>query len=157
MSNWLHVAGIVRIDNIRLAMVNQSKVDQVNALKDIFGQEKIDFRKDFKDVITKRFEENIPRGSEGTMKLTVLDYPVEEDWDKYDPKVNLSQGSLYWGDVIFSGDLRDEDNFRIISNWLNSIEIPEGCMVRNGVATIDDETSIHVVHWSSDDSRWIIS
>ena len=117
MSNWTHVAGIIRVDSIR------------------FLDGDIDFDKeigkectwDSKDEVWKEFEEYperfMPAGSEGTLRKVVWDNP------------NKSSMAAYT--ISIFGDLRDHDYPDEIVAWFR--DICEEFNVRNATITVYNE------------------
>lgn len=117
MSNWTHVAGIIRVDSIK------------------FLGGDIDFDReigkectwDSEDEVWKEFEEYperfMPAGSEGTLRKVVWDNP------------NKSSMAAYT--VSIFGDLRDHDNPDEIIEWFK--DICEKFMVRNATITVYNE------------------
>ena len=117
MSNWTHVAGIIRVDSIRF----------------LYGD--IDFDKeigkectwDSEDEVWKEFEEYperfMPAGSEGTLRKVVWDNP------------NKSSMAAYT--ISIFGDLRDHDSPDEIVEWFK--DICEEFDVRNATITVYNE------------------
>ena len=135
MSNWTHVAGVVRIDCITAFMVNKN-VDFHN----IFGKE-LDFYDD--SDVWEDAEENpsnyLPMGSEGSLKISVWENPRDECAARYT--------------VSIFGDLRDHDSAEEIVEWFkNKIdEIEEdmenGIWIRQACITVDNEW-YRMVSWN---------
>ncbi len=128
MSRWTHLAGIVRIDNLRMShlqpLLNEEKVIQV-------------------------FKKNMPRGSEGPPLFHAHQWPVksmdDHDWDATD---ELSEGAMYWGDFYVSADLRDkgdtDDDVLEIIDWfkkacLKLVQLNPGTMIRQAILQIEVE------------------
>lgn len=122
MSNWTHVAGIIRVDSFR------------------FLDTSIDFDKligktlDFDDIWEgtsryKEFNQNpnefLPLGSEGSLKMTVWDNPDKSAIAAYT--------------VSIFGDLRDHDSADDIVNWFKHICTSGGLIIRQAVITAQNE------------------
>lgn len=118
MSNWTHVAGIIRVDLIRWE-----------------GDEKIDFIKELgksciysdSDEIWEEFEEYperfLPSGSEGTLQMSVWENPSKNHVAAYT--------------VSIFGDLRDHDSCDEIIEWFK--KQCEKFWVRNAIITVENE------------------
>lgn len=137
MSNWTHVAGIIRVDGIR-------EWDVVNAdgLRDIMGKE-VHFH-DAKDVwmdYDEHPEEYLPCGSEGSLHMSIWENP------------NTSSMAAYT--VSIFGDLRNHDSAMEIIEWFRHKTLLIDCVslgVRNACVTATNECN-GTENWTYDDSR----
>ena len=118
MSNWTHVAAIFRIDDIRFA-------GERSDFTKLFGRE-LHFHDD--NALWYEAEQNpetfLPRGSEGSLNMSVWENPNEHSLAAYT--------------VSIFGDLRDHDSIEEIISWFD-----EKCkaitMLRQAVITVDNE------------------
>lgn len=103
MSQWTHLAGIIRIDNLTRLLAPRSTTAE--------------------DVI-RLLLEDAPVGSEGGCLFHFHKWPVVDDYTK-DDHTNLYEGAVYWGDAIISADLRDvgrdDDEIRKITEWFKGL------------------------------------
>lgn len=117
MSNWTHVAGIIRVDSIRFLC------GDIDFDREI-GKE---CTWDSEDEVWKEFEEYperfMPAGSEGTLHKVVWDNP------------NKSSMAAYT--ISIFGDLRDHDSPDEIVEWFK--DICEEFDVRNAAITVYNE------------------
>ena len=103
MSQWTHLAGIIRIDNVlrRITTTSPTKIDVMKILL-----------------------EDAPVGSEGGCNFYFHVWPEAKHYDDKD-HTNVHDGSTFWGDVIISADLRDvgnkEEDIEKIKAWFMSI------------------------------------
>ena len=88
MSNWSHVAGIIRIDDIRPLNPNVFDADKLIGKELLFTDSSETW-----DYAFEHPEEYLPLGSEGSLIKTVWINPKENDMDAYT--------------VSIFGDLRD--------------------------------------------------
>lgn len=155
MSRWAHVAGIVRLDNILLAMVDPEKLAKVNAIRGVYGKDNIDPVQEATDKVMAAFKENIPTGSEGPLMLKLHIWPQVE-FDEYIAGETLTKGSLYWADMIISGDLRDKTDavHHEVSDWIRAVVLPEGVGIRQGAITIDLEGKAPSVY-TCQANKWV--
>ena len=102
MSNWTHVAGIVRIDSFRLFESKEMNFDE------IFGKE-IHFDDSYEDWKDARMHPGkyLPLGSEGSLTKTV--------W------INPDESHLAAYTVSVFGDLRDHQSSDAIIEWFKDI------------------------------------
>lgn len=118
MSNWTHVAGIIRIDEIRF------KPDDVIDFDECIGKE---LRFDDPIELWKEADEHpekfMPLGSEGSLQKHVWINP------------DVSHLAAYTVSVF--GDLRDHDDVQGIIDWFKGL-CSKFC-VRNAVITVDNE------------------
>lgn len=114
MSNWTHVAGIIRLDDLRLD----------NSLPDfegIFGKH-VGYTDDW-DEYYKHPERYLPCGSEGSLQMDV--------W------INDDKSEVAAYVVAIHGDLRDHDSCDEIIDWFKSKIEP--LWVRQAVITVRNE------------------
>lgn len=122
MSNWSHVAGIIRIDDIRFD-------DKTPDFDELVGKEmsyhEYSFTND-EDIDNSKY---LPMGSEGSLKKSVWINP------------NISHMSAYT--VSIFGDLRDHDSTSEIIQWFKDKckSISEDYMIRQAVITVENEWS----------------
>jgi len=123
MSNWTHVAGIIRIDDIGRAFSTENK--QLN-WDEIFGKE---CHFDSDESVWKDYYDNpeiyMPSGSEGTLTKSVWVNPNIHNVDAYT--------------VSIFGDLRDHDNPKEIIEWFKEVIKKHELWVRNAVITAENE------------------
>jgi hypothetical protein len=121
MSNWTHVAGIIRVDDIRVF----STGEEINWDK-IFGKE---CHFDSDESIWKDYCNNpelyLPSGSEGTLTKSVWVNPKLNDVAAYT--------------ISVFGDLRDHDNPKEIIKWFKEVIKKHELWVRNAVITAENE------------------
>lgn len=124
MSNWTHVAGIIRIDFIRLEEF--SKEEYLNALHDIFGKEvTFESSSELWNEAYEHPERFLPLGSEGSLEIDV--------W------VNPNKSSITALTVSIFGDLRDHDSPDEIVEWFKDKCENSDLMIRNAVITVRNE------------------
>ena len=125
MSNWTHVAGIFRIDDIRMD-------DTIPDFEKIFGKTIL-----FEDIYDENLydKETLPMGSEGSLEMSVV--------------INPKKNSIPSYVVSVYGDLRDHDNPQEIIDWFK-----EKCRVidetfvgvRNACIVVENEWN-GTVNW----------
>lgn len=117
MSNWTHVAAVIRIDAIRLT---NTKVNW----DEIFGKECLwgSGRSVWEDMY-EHPEKYLPHGSEGSLRKTIWTNPDKSNLDSYT--------------VTVFGDLRDHDNIDAIIDWFN--KSCDKCMIRQACITVRNE------------------
>ena len=119
MSNWTHVAGIVRVDSFR-GLFGE---DEPNFTK-VFGKE-VEWdspREDWNEAY-EHPEKYLPRGSEGSLTMSVWTNPDLDRADAYT--------------VSIFGDLRDHDDPDAIVEWFK--EKCAGLWVRNACICVNNE------------------
>lgn len=123
MSNWTHVAGIIRVDGI----IESS--DMGNDIKRIIGKEvHFDSSMDEWNDFDRNPEEYLPCGSEGTLRMTLWENP------------NKSSMAAYT--VSIFGDLRDHDSPTEIIKWFRNKTLMldlVSCGIRNACVTASNE------------------
>lgn len=121
MSNWSHVAGIIRIDDIRF----DDKTPDFDVLigKSMSYQDLIEMEDDINE------SEYLPMGSEGSLQKSVWINP------------DISHMSAYT--VSIFGDLRDHDSTSEIIEWFKNKckRISQDYMIRQAVITANNEWS----------------
>ena len=95
MSNWTHVAGVIRIDDLRLDNIKPD-------FEKVFGKT-LRFEDDWPEYDEFKKEEYLPIGSEGSLEMSVY---VNED-------IHCMAAYV----VTIFGDLRDHDDPDEIINW----------------------------------------
>lgn len=133
MSNWTHVSAIVRLNNIKLAMINPHKLMQANVIRDLHGAHKLDPAQESIDEVLECFNKDVPTGSEGPLKVALNIWPTTEDYRESCSTTHVYKGGMYWGDVVISGDLRDYHTPDEIADWLKECctNLPKGVGVRD--------------------------
>lgn len=117
MSNWTHVAGIIRIDDLRLE-------DTIPDFDELIGKEL-----HYEDPAAKwddahnHPEKYLPLGSEGSLMKSV--------W------INPEEGDIAAYTVSIFGDLRDHDDAQEIVDWFK--KVCEKFAVRNAVIVVENE------------------
>lgn len=119
MSNWTHVAGIIRIDAIRLD-------DHIPDFDKLIGKECL-FQSPMKvwDDQDKYPEQYLPMGSEGTLQKSI--------W------VNPNKSNMTAYTVSIFGDLRDHEDPHEITRWFKNV--CDKLAVRNAVITVANEVN----------------
>lgn len=117
MSNWTHVAAVVRIDSLRL-------YDDEPNFADHFGHE-VKWEDDMSvwDDAERNPEKYLPMGSEGSLQMSVWINPNRSHLDAYT--------------VTIFGDLRDHDSPDSIIQWFR--RKCENIMVRNATIEVANE------------------
>ena len=119
MSNWTHVAGIIRVDRIRV----DDDVEELDFDK-ILGKECLNYSsREVWDDARKHPDKYLPMGSEGSLQKTVWENPDRGRVDSYT--------------ISIFGDLRDHDNTSEIIDWF--IEKCNLLWVRSAVITVDND------------------
>ncbi len=123
MSQWTHVAGIIRIDSM-VAVMSRGPDSTEDNLRRRLG-EIWNYDSDY--IPTSN--ESTPSGSEGSIQ-----YDIVKTGNKH---------SLSWGHIVIWGDLRDFDDPNEIYDWLGNslVTIHEG-----GISIRDIIVSIVVEH-----------
>ena len=118
MSNWTHVAGVIRVDSFRDFVSENLDFD------DRIGKE-CHFTDPYEiwHEQEKHPEKFLPMGSEGSLHKLV--------WEN--PKKNYTAAYT----VTIFGDLRDHDDPQEIVDWFKNI--CSKLWVRNAVVTVDNE------------------
>lgn len=124
MSNWTHVAGIVRIDLIRLG----GQVEESNCfdwLSSIFGKEvRFESSSTLWDEAYEHPERFLPLGSEGSLTMSV--------W------INPDESSIAAITVSIFGDLRDHDDPDEIIDWFKDKCQNNNLAIRNAVIVAEN-------------------
>lgn len=122
MSNWTHVAGIIRIDDIRVFSTGKEQLNW----DEIFGKE---CHFDSDESVWLDYYDNpetyMPSGSEGTLTKSV--------W--INPKIN--DVAAYT--VSIFGDLCNHNNPKEIIEWFKEVINKHDLWVRNAVITAENE------------------
>ena len=115
MSNWTHVAAVVRVDDLRLGSATKESVAErfTTHFGKSFGYEDADWNEVEQDP-----DSFLPFGSEGSLKMDVIINP------------NLSSVAAYV--VVIWGDLRDHDDTDAIVKWfkgkLKDLYVRQACI-----------------------------
>ena len=128
MSQWTHVAGCIRIDDLRLN--GNSEIDEI---KRVMGKPLRWEDKDWDDKVVKR----PPTGSEGSLE--------------YDIWVEPNMSSLAAYTVSVWGDLRDYNDVAEIREWFS--EIIDSFMIRDAVLSINVEYGPFVILSAREDTE----
>lgn len=124
MSNWTHVAGIVRIDFIRFEEISEQ--EYLDAIDEIFGKEyDYDSPRELWEEAGEHPEEFLPAGSEGSLHKSM--------W------LNPDKSCMAAMTVSIFGDLRDHDSPGEIIEWFKGKCENEDLMIRNAVITVENE------------------
>ncbi len=147
MSRWTHLAGIIRIDNF------------IQAVRLPGMGKPIDEHR-----ILQKAKAGMPSGSEGPVMMHVHVWKRRDisdfDWNGID---TISDGSIYWGDLIISGDLRDRgddpEDVPKMAKWfrelVQSLKDMGGLMVRQAVLNIEVESlSRTTISFDSMSEKW---
>lgn len=119
MSNWTHVAGIIRIDDFRFD-------NKIPDFDELIGKE-LHFEDPFAkwDDACQYPEKYLPLGSEGSLEKSV--------W------INPNKGSVAAYTVSIFGDLRDHDDPREIIEWFR--KICDKFTIRNAAIIVENEAN----------------
>ena len=131
MSNWLHVAAIVRIDAFEgFFEEDDFHAKETNRITEVFGKElRYDDDKSWKEY-REHPERYLPAGSEGSLKMSLWTNPKNNYCDRY----TLS---------IF-GDLRDRFDGQSIVDWFKDrCSKMERWTIRNACITVTNEVSTY--------------
>ena len=136
MSNWTHVAGVVRIDHV-LALQGRLDIDKIFGkecvLSDVSDDKAWDEWSDIMDDARENPNEYLPRGSEGSLRKVVWENPDKECAVGYT--------------VTIFGDLRDHDNPQEIVDWFkNKIKNPS-IIIRQATITVYNENN-GTINWT---------
>ena len=131
MSNWTHVAGIIRVDRIRV----DDDAEELD-FDEILGKECLsDSPSKVWDDALKNPDKYMPMGSEGSLQKSVWENPDRGCVDSYT--------------VSIFGDLRDHDSISEIIDWF--IKKCNLLWIRNAVITVENElhgTKTYTYQWS---------
>ena len=125
MSNWTHVAGIIRADGFRF-VGSDPNFDEIVGISRRYGDNKI---------IGAKY---MPAGSEGTLEKMV--------W------VNPDKSSLAAYTISIFGDLRDHHSPQAIIDWFK--DLCKQFMIRNACITVENEWN-GTINWVYDSSNEI--
>lgn len=122
MSNWTHVAGVIRIDDLRFD-------DKTPDFDTLIGKEMSYSELIFNSDMEINESEYLPMGSEGSLKKSIWINPKLNDITAYT--------------VSIFGDLRDHDTTSEIIQWFKDKckSISEDYMIRQAVITVENEWS----------------
>lgn len=122
MSNWTHVAGIIRVDGLRVDDL-ENITGGTPDFDELIGKEVLfDSPSELWDESDKHPERFLPRGSDGSLQKTVWKNPDEASVATYT--------------VSIFGDLRDHDDPHEITQWFR--KICDKFWVRNAVITANN-------------------
>lgn len=115
MSNWTHVAGVIRVDSLRISDIDFDK---------IFGKECLcDSPSEVWDDALENPDKYMPMGSEGSLQKSVWENPDRACTAAYT--------------VTIFGDLRDHDTTSDIVEWFK--EKCKSLWTRSAVITVENE------------------
>lgn len=116
MSNWTHVAGIIRVDGMDM--------EARDAFDRVIGKECLyDSPYEVWEDASAHPDKYLPMGSEGSLRKTIWENPDKDCLDSYT--------------ISIFGDLRDHDSIIDIIDWFKA-KCKELC-VRNAVITVENE------------------
>ena len=121
MSNWTHVAGIIRIDDIRIGNTTPD-------FDKIIGKECLyESADEVWEDADKHPQDYLPMGSEGSLEKSV--------W------INPDRSCIAAYTVSIFGDLRDHDDPNAIIRWFKDKirELCERFIIRQATITVDNE------------------
>lgn len=142
MSQWTHLAGIIRIDNLMRHMSPMAPIG-VDVMKILI-----------KDA---------PMGSEGGCLAKFVEWPVADSFEEKD-HTNVHSAGTYWGDAIISADLRnvgdDDEEIEGIKRWFTGLAKKfwdAKLLMRQAVLEIEVEYKYHrVLHLvDQEENMWI--
>jgi len=130
MSQWTHVAGIIRLDCMRFG----EDAAFLQGVKDAFGHTyHYDPRLSDDEYLASRKRCNVPAGSEGSVQYAV------QKTGRQSPE----GGEVSWGVVYIWGDLRDYSDITAVYLWvkraLKRLETKWGTDVRQCAIKVDVE------------------
>ena len=127
MSNWTHVAGVIRVDDMRVSWVKPLDFES------LIGKEiQLGYPMEVFEDAEKHPEKYLPMGSEGSLQMTVWENPDKNSIDAYT--------------ITIFGDLRDHDNPQEIVEWFKNV-----CgkfTVRNATIIAENE-EFGIANWCS--------
>ena len=133
MSNWLHVAAIVRIDSFGGLFEDESEclTKEMDSIKNVFGRQLLfDDHKAWEEY-REHPERFLPMGSEGSLQMSLWINPKDYMTARYT--------------VSIFGDLRDRFNCQSIIDWFKDrCNRMECWTIRNACITVDNELSTYV-------------
>ena len=118
MSNWTHVAGIIRVDSLRIDDIEEIDFDKIIGKECLWGSPS----KVWKDA-DENPDKYLPMGSEGSLQKSVWENPDKSCLASYT--------------ISIFGDLRDHDSTSEIIEWFQ--EKCKSLCVRNAVITVCNE------------------
>ncbi len=123
MSNWSHVAGIIRIDAIRFE--EETVEEATKMFENYFGKE-LRYNSDYElwNEADEHPEKFLPMGSEGSLTMSVWVNPDLEYITSYT--------------VSIFGDLRDHDDPDAIIEWFKGKCESDVIWVRNACITVEN-------------------
>lgn len=120
MSNWTHVAAVVRVDFINFPGMSRPDFDRM------FGKECLfESSSDVWDDLEHNPESYLPAGSEGTLKKSV--------W------INPDRSCTAAYTVSIFGDLRDHDDPNEIIEWFKNKLSSQDVWVRQACITVNND------------------
>ena len=119
MSNWTHIAAVIRIDDWRHKVGEHPDFDILIGKECLFHSS----NEKWSDA-EQNPDKYLPMGSEGTLQKSVWINPKTYDVPRYT--------------VSIFGDLRDHDNPQEIIDWFQKICNKQN-LIRNAVITVSNE------------------
>ena len=118
MSNWIHVAGIIRADSVRTSEEFPPDFDEIVG-REVLWRELREKGKDARE----HPDEYLPMGSEGSLRKTVWINPDNSCADTYT--------------ISIFGDLRNRDSNTAIIDWFK--KLCKKFWIRQAVITVNNE------------------
>ena len=145
MSQWTHVAGIIRIDSLVDLLGGPDTTERM--LRDRLG-----YTWDYDDLGNRAREihidnSHVPCGSEGSVQYKIV---------KTRPETGSGEHSLSWGHIAIYGDLRDFDDPNEIYNWLGNALVDvnkDGISIRDIIVSIVVEYSNQYIIFQDEDDQ----
>ena len=131
MSKWLHVAGVLRVDDLRILQEDinfEEVIGKTLTFDDIW--EGTPMYSEFKADPSKF----LPLGSEGSLQMSVWKNP------------DMHTTAAYT--VSIFGDLRDCTDCNAIITWFQDIVTSKNLLIRQAVITVENETD-PAVTWTA--------
>lgn len=132
MSNWLHVAAIVRIDAFEgFSMEEDFLTKELKRIREVFGKQLLYEDHKAWEEYREHPERYLPMGSEGSLQMSLWINPKDNYCDRYT--------------VSIFGDLRDRFDCQSIIDWFKDrCNRMECWTIRNACITVDNELSTYV-------------
>ena len=145
MSQWTHVAGIIRIDSMVGLLGRLDTTERI--LRDRLG-----YTWNYDDLGNKARDihidnSHVPFGSEGSVQYEIVKTRSETGSGKH---------SLSWGHIAIYGDLRDFDDPNEIYNWLGNALVDvnkDGISIRDIIVSIVVEYSNQYIIFQDEDDQ----
>lgn len=132
MSQWTHVAGVIRIDDF--GSISHEELQKIIG-KTVKFTSSLSVWNEY-DTAPELFT---PTGSEGGIEYIIYDNPEKSDMNRYN--------------IMIIGDLRDYDDANAIKAWFENILYGNGLMIRDAVISIDVEYKNKIVMTYKEESN----